>query len=263
MAVAGASGTSGLTIPPVRPPTVPAGKNPERWLSTKCSAARSARALAIGTDWTAGVTSAPASAAEDYFYNGFKRSEFGPNPKAFEKLGVEKRRRFFHGAASCSSIAPRQRKVERLPSTATPSASAELQSCLEAAALKIHEGDGCVHTAPVTARLWMKDKQGCLTPANPGIGMDAARWLTGAKNNPGSAPTNWAIEVVPHEDKQLNFPVHEWIITRNGTYKACEESGPGRNWPPTKGDRISPSSSRRSASKGRGPVSPGNRIAVR
>jgi kynurenine formamidase len=148
---------------------------------------------------------------EDYFYNGFKRSEFA-KPYGFEKLGVENVGVFFTRGLLLDVA--RQRKVDRLQSGYAITV-AELQSCLDSAGLKIHEGDA-VLIRTGHGQLWMKDNK-AFEAGEPGIGVDAARWLTGQKVTLIGCD-NWAIEVVPHEDKQMNFPVHEWIITRNGTY---------------------------------------------
>jgi kynurenine formamidase len=51
----------------------------------------------------------------------------------------------------------------------------------------------------------------------PGIGMDAARWLIAQKVVAVGADT-WAVEVIPPEDPQILFPVHQAFITDNGIH---------------------------------------------
>ena len=51
----------------------------------------------------------------------------------------------------------------------------------------------------------------------PGIGMAAARWLSDKKIVLVGADS-WAIEVVPPEDPERPFPVHQWDLVRNGIY---------------------------------------------
>jgi len=148
---------------------------------------------------------------EDYFYNGFKRSEFA-KPYGFEKLGVENIGVFFTRGLLLDVA--RLRKVERLQPGYAISPQ-ELQACLEGAGLKIREGD-VVLVRTGHGLLWMKDNKTFET-GEPGLGVDAAKWLTSQKVTLIGCD-NWAIEVVPHEDRELNFPVHEWIITRNGVY---------------------------------------------
>ncbi len=148
---------------------------------------------------------------EDYFYNGFKRSEFA-KPYGLEKLGVENVGVFFTRGILLDVA--RLRKVDRLQPGYAISA-ADLQSCLETAGLKIHEGD-VVLVRTGHGQLWMKDNK-AFNEGEPGIGMEAAHWLTDQKITMVGSD-NWAIEVVPHEDRQLNYPVHEWNITRHGVY---------------------------------------------
>ena len=52
---------------------------------------------------------------------------------------------------------------------------------------------------------------------DPGIDMDAARWLTDRKVSLIGAD-NWTIEVWPHPDPDQFSPVHQWTITRRGVY---------------------------------------------
>jgi kynurenine formamidase len=149
---------------------------------------------------------------EDYFYNGFKRSEFS---KAYglQKLGVENVGVFFTRGLLLDVA--KLRNTDRLPEGYVVTVN-DLQSCLDAAKLQIHTGDiVLIHTGH--GKLWLKDNA-AYGHGEPGIGMDAARWLTGKKITLVGADT-WAIEVVPHEDKQLSYPVHQWNLTRNGVYQ--------------------------------------------
>jgi kynurenine formamidase len=148
---------------------------------------------------------------EDYFYNGFKRSEFS---KAYglQKLGIEHVGVFFTRGILLDVAA--LRKTDRLPAgyVITPQ---DLQACLDADRLSIRPGDiVLIHTGH--GKLWMKDND-AFNRGEPGIGLEAARFLTGKKITLVGADT-WAIEVVPHEDKDRPFPVHQWNLTRNGVY---------------------------------------------
>ncbi|HEV3081483.1 MAG TPA: cyclase family protein, partial [Gemmataceae bacterium] len=124
---------------------------------------------------------------EDYFYNGFKRSEFA-KPYGFEKLGVENVGVFF--TRGLLFDVARQRKQERLPPGYVITA-AEHQACLDSAGLKIHEGDA-VLIRTGHGQLWIKDNK-TFEAGEPGIGMEAARWLTGQKVTLIGCD-NWAIE---------------------------------------------------------------------
>src|SRR4051812_23439630 len=148
---------------------------------------------------------------EDIFYNGNKLSEFG-DTYGLKKLGVENAGVFFTRGILLDVCALRGN--DRLPPgyVITPD---ELTSCLEKAKLKIEEGD-VVLIRTGHGKLWMKDNQ-AYGEGEPGIGLAAARFLTDHKVALIGADT-WAIEAVPHENKELAFPVHQWNLTKNGVY---------------------------------------------
>ncbi len=148
---------------------------------------------------------------EDIFYNGFKRSEFG---KAYglEKLGIENVGVFFTRGVLLDVAG--LRKTERLPEGYVVTAT-DLQNCLQAAKLKLRAGD-VVLIRTGHGRLWMKDNQ-AYGNGEPGIGMAAAAWLSKQKITMVGAD-NWAIEVVPPEDKSRPYPVHQWNLVRHGIY---------------------------------------------
>lgn len=149
---------------------------------------------------------------EDYFYNGFKRSEFG-GAYGLEKLGIENVGVFFTRGVLLDVAG--LRKTDRLPEgyVITP---LDLQGCLDAANLKLREGD-VVLIRTGHGKLWMKDNN-AYGKGEPGIGMAAARYLTSHKITLVGAD-NWAIEVVPSEDKERPYPVHQWNLVRNGIYQ--------------------------------------------
>jgi kynurenine formamidase len=148
---------------------------------------------------------------EDVFYNGNKLSEFG-DPYGLKKLGVENVGVFFTRGILLDVCALRGN--DRLPAgyVITPD---ELSACLEKAKLKIEEGD-VVLIRTGHGKLWMKDNQ-AYGEGEPGIGLAAAKFLTDHKVALIGADT-WAIEAVPHESRDLAFPVHQWNLTKNGVY---------------------------------------------
>jgi len=148
---------------------------------------------------------------EDYFYNGFKRSEFR-NAYGLKKLGVENAGVFFTRGVLLDVAA--MRKIKRLPVGYVISQN-DLEACLDQSGLKIRPGD-VVLIRTGHGRLWMKDNE-TYNAGEPGIGMEAAKWLTAQKVALIGADT-WAIEVVPHEDKGRPFPVHQWNLVRHGIY---------------------------------------------
>ena len=148
---------------------------------------------------------------DDYFYNGFKRTEFA-RPFGLEKLGIENIGPVFTRGILLDVAAIR--KQSRLPAGFVISPE-DLQACLTAAKLEIRPGDVVlIHTGH--GQLWMKDNQ-AYGDGEPGIGMAAAKWLSDRKVGMIGADT-WAIEVVPGEDKDRPFPVHQWNLVRNGIY---------------------------------------------
>jgi kynurenine formamidase len=149
--------------------------------------------------------------ADDFFYNGFRRSEFG-TPYGLEKLGVENAGVFFTRGILFDVAA--QKNVRRLEPGYVIT-RADLEACLAAAKLEVLPGDvALIRTGH--GELWMKDNA-AFNEGEPGIGMEAARWLTGMKVALIGAD-NWAIEAVPHEDPKRPFAVHQWDLTRNGVY---------------------------------------------
>lgn len=148
---------------------------------------------------------------EDLFYNGNKLSEFG-DTYGLKKLGVENAGVFFTRAVLLDVCALRGN--DRLPAgyVITPD---DLAACLEKAKLKIEEGD-VVLIRTGHGKLWMKDNQ-AYGEGEPGLGLAGAKYLTDRKVVLIGADT-WAIEVVPHENKEMAFPVHQWNLTKNGVY---------------------------------------------
>jgi kynurenine formamidase len=148
---------------------------------------------------------------EDIFYNGNKLSEFG-DTYGLKKLGVENVGVFFTRGILLDVCALRGN--DRLPSGYVISPE-ELTACLEKTNLTITPGD-IVLIRTGHAKLWMKDNQ-AYGEGEPGLGLAAAKFLTDRKVSLIGADT-WAIEAVPHEDKDLAFPVHQWNLTKNGVY---------------------------------------------
>lgn len=149
--------------------------------------------------------------AEDIFYNGFKRSEFG-TAYGLTKLGVENAGVFFTRGVLLDIA--KYKGVRRLPPGHVISPE-DLQGAAKEENVTLREGDVVLlHTGH--GQLWMVDNK-TYGDGEPGIGMAAAKWLTDQKVSIIGADT-WAIEVVPHEDPEIMFPVHQWDLTRNGVY---------------------------------------------
>ena len=148
---------------------------------------------------------------DNYFYNGFKLSEFG-SAYGLKKLGVENIGVFFTRGVLLDVAG--LKGVERLDPDYLITAD-DLQGALDAAGLKIGTGD-VVLIRTGHAQLWMKDND-TYNASEPGIGMEAARWITDRKVSLIGADT-WGIEKMPGEDPDREVPVHQWTITRHGIY---------------------------------------------
>jgi len=106
------------------------------------------------------------------------------------------------------------RKTERLP-IGYVITTEDVRGCLDAAKLKIEPGDvGLIRTGH--GRWWMKDNK-TFHEGEPGVGLAAAKWLSEQKIVLLGSD-NWAIEVVPNEDKEQSMPVHQWNLVRHGIY---------------------------------------------
>ena len=148
---------------------------------------------------------------DDYFYNGFRRSEFG---KAYglEKLGIENVGVFFTRGVLVDVAA--YKDVDQMKIGEVISAD-DLQGALKKQGVAVGEGDVLlVRTGH--GKLWMKHNDVFLR-GEPGIGMDAARWLCKQKIVLVGTDT-WATEVVPPENKDRPFEVHQQLLVRNGMY---------------------------------------------
>jgi kynurenine formamidase len=150
-------------------------------------------------------------ADDDYFYNGFKRSQFG-TAYGLEKLGIENVGVFFTRGVLLDVAAARGK--ERLASgeVITPG---DLENAARIEGVEVRAGDIVVIRTGY-GQLWMKDNA-AYSAGEPGIGMEAARWLA-ARKIVLVGSDNWATEVVPPEDPDRPFPVHQELLVRNGIY---------------------------------------------
>lgn len=148
---------------------------------------------------------------EDVFFNGFRRSEFG-TAGGLGKLGVEKVGVFVTRGVLVDMAA--YKGVDRLP-VGTVITAQDLEGALKQQDVELSEGDVVlIHTGHGT--LWMVDNEEYNRGA-PGIGMEAALWLAQKKIAMTGADT-WPVEVIPSEDPELAFPVHQELIARRGIY---------------------------------------------
>ncbi len=148
---------------------------------------------------------------DDYFYNGFRRSEFG-KPYGLEKLGVENIGVFFTRGVLVDVAS--YKNVARLKAgdVVTPE---DLEGALKKQDVRVIEGD-VVLLRTGHGQLWMKDNE-AFARGEPGLGMAAARWLAERKIVLVGSDT-WATEVVPPENQDRPFEVHQLLLVRHGIY---------------------------------------------
>jgi kynurenine formamidase len=148
---------------------------------------------------------------DDYFYNGFRRSQFG-TAYGLEKLGIENVGVFFTRGVLLDVAAVRG--VARLASGDVLTAQ-DLEKAMAAERVDVGPGDVVVIRTG-HGQLWMKDNA-AYSAGEPGIGIEAAQWLAGRKIVLVGTDT-WATEVVPSEDPDRPFPVHQFLLVRHGIY---------------------------------------------
>jgi kynurenine formamidase len=150
-------------------------------------------------------------AGDDFFYNGFRRSEFG---KAYglEKLGIENVGVFFTRGVLADVAA--YKDVSRMKVGEVVTAE-DLQGTLKKEGVTVGEGD-VVLIRTGHGQLWMKDNA-TFNSGEPGIGMEAGQWLCDRKITLVGGDS-WATEVVPSENKERPFEVHQLLLVRNGIY---------------------------------------------
>lgn len=148
---------------------------------------------------------------DDVFYNGFKLAEFG-DTYGLKKLGIENVGPIFTRGVLLDIAALKGGRLE--PGQVI--SAADLKQAAQAARVTIQPGDVVlIHTGH--GFWWMNDNKK-YGDSEPGIGLEAAKWLAEQKIALVGADT-WAIEVVPSENPARPFEVHQFLLTRNGIYQ--------------------------------------------
>ena len=147
----------------------------------------------------------------DIFYNGNDRADFS-KPDGLTKLGVENvgplvTRGVLVDVAAYKGVARLDGGYEITP--------ADLRGALERQRTEVRSGDVVIlHTG--WGSLWKVDNAAFGANA-PGIGLEAAQYLVEREVVLVGADT-WSMEVVPNPNPDLQFPVHQLLIPRNGIY---------------------------------------------
>lgn len=150
-------------------------------------------------------------AGEDFYYNGFKGAEIG---KAYglTKLGIENVGVFFTRGVLIDVAGYKGVSRVKAGEVITPK---DLEAACQKQGVEVREGDA-VLLRTGHGQLWMKNNE-LFGKGEPGIGLAAAKWLSARKIVLVGSDT-WATEVVPHEDPDRPFEVHQWLLVRHGIY---------------------------------------------
>jgi kynurenine formamidase len=147
----------------------------------------------------------------DLFYNGNNRSDFA-KPDGLAKLGIEN-----VGAIATRGVLldiPALKGVAQLAG-GYEITRADVEAALARQKVQIRTGDiVLVHTG--WGSLWLKDNAKYNSGA-PGIGLEAGRYFVEREVVMVGADT-WSLDVIPNPDPELQFPVHQLLIPRNGIY---------------------------------------------
>jgi hypothetical protein len=148
---------------------------------------------------------------DNIFYNGNKLAEFG-DTYGLKKLGVENVGPIFTRGILLDVAGVK--KVRSLPIGAAISA-ADLQEALAVTKTKLRPGDAVLIRTGHGA-LWMVDNEK-FAEGEPGINLDAGKWLA-ERQVALVGCDNWALEVVPSENPDRPFEVHQHLLVRHGIY---------------------------------------------
>lgn len=147
----------------------------------------------------------------DLFYNGNDRADFSRGD-GLTKLGVENvgaiaTRGVLIDVAAFKGVSQLEGGYEIT--------RADLTGALERQRTEVRSGDVVLlHTG--WGSLWLTDNAKFGASA-PGIGLEAAEYLVDREVVLVGADT-WSMEVVPNPNPELQFPVHQLLIPRNGIY---------------------------------------------
>ncbi len=147
----------------------------------------------------------------DLFYNRNDRKDFSKG-EGLTKLGIEN-----VGAITTRGVLLDIAAYKGMAMLAAgyEVTRADVEGALKRQRVEIRSGDVVLlHTG--WGSLWLKDNARFNAGA-PGFGLDAARYLIDREVVMVGADT-WSMEVIPNPDPNLQFPVHQLLIPRNGIY---------------------------------------------
>ena len=151
--------------------------------------------------------------SEMRFYNGFTAQEIS-DAYGLKKLGTEKLKPLFTRAHLIDMVALKGGMMD----AGQEITSADIKAALQKQNIPesdIKPGDAIMfHTG--WGSLWMKNNDR-FNSGEPGIGLDAAKWVI-EKDLALTGADTWAVEVVPNPDKSLAFVVHAELQTKHGIH---------------------------------------------
>jgi kynurenine formamidase len=151
--------------------------------------------------------------SEMRFYNGHTAADIS-DAYGLKKLGIEKLKPIFTRAHLIDMVALKGGMMDAGQEIMAADIKAALakQNIPES---DIKPGDAIMfHTG--WGSLWMKNNDR-FNSGEPGIGLDAAKWVI-EKDLALTGADTWAVEVVPNPDKTLAFVVHAELQTKNGIH---------------------------------------------
>jgi len=148
---------------------------------------------------------------DDYFYNGFKRTEFS-KPRGLIKLGIENVGVFFTRGVLIDVAAFKH--VDRLEPGYVITVK-DIEETLKSENVEVTPGDVVVFRTG-HGKLWTKGND-LYHSGEPGIGMEAAHWLVQKKAVIFGSDT-WANEALPAVNENRFVEAHQLLMTKNGIY---------------------------------------------
>lgn len=149
---------------------------------------------------------------DNVYYNGFKAMDFA-TAGGLRKFGVEDyppivSRGVLLDMAACMG--------KDMLQEGTAINRAEIMDCEKKQGVTIEKGDVVlIHTGWLSIIDSEPDR---FITVEPGLGLDGAKYLA-EREILGVGVDNWAIEVMPFEDPDAAFPVHQELINYNGIYQ--------------------------------------------
>lgn len=148
------------------------------------------------------------------FYNGFTQEDDMRGPYGLRKLGIEKVKPFVTRGVLIDIAG--YKGVSRLPHSYEVTV-ADVKAALARQQIQengIEPGDALLFRYG-WSKLWRDPERYNLNP--PGIGLDVAAWVIEKKASMVGSDS-WPTEVLPNPNPDLQFPVHQELLTKNGIF---------------------------------------------